>query len=187
MLSLRKRLDADAIVTNGAGNYTAWAHRYFRFARPRTQLAPMSGAMGYGIPAAIAAKLRHPQRQVVCLAGDGCFMMTSQELATARQQRLPIVYIVFNNGMFGTIRMHQELNYPGRPVGTDLFNPDFVTYAKSFGIGAERVDRNEGFAPALERGIAAETGYLIELVIDPEIITPRATISDLRIAAQAAD
>ncbi|MNJ58890.1 Acetolactate synthase isozyme 1 large subunit [compost metagenome] len=116
IVALREGLDARAILTNGAGNYSAWAHRYYRFSHPRTQLAPTSGAMGYGVPAAIAAKLRHPERQVVCLAGDGCFLMTSQELATVKQHRLAIVFIVFNNGMYGTIRMHQEVNYPSWPT-----------------------------------------------------------------------
>jgi acetolactate synthase-1/2/3 large subunit len=135
--------------------------------------------MGYGVPAAIAAKLQHPSRQVICLAGDGCFLMTSQELATVKRHALAIVFIVFNNGMYGTIRMHQEVNYPGRPIGTDLCNPDFVLYAQSFGLHAERVERSEDFAPALQRALAAG-GALIELAIEPEILTPRASLSELR-------
>jgi len=177
---LRNTLQPDAILTNGAGNYSAWAHRYYRFSRPRSQLAPTSGAMGYGVPASIAAKLAHPERQVICLAGDGCFLMTSQELATVKRHGLDIVFIVFNNGMYGTIRMHQEANYPGRPIGTDLCNPDFVAYAQSFGLRAERVARSEDFAPALERALGAPGAALIELVIDPETLTPRATLSELR-------
>jgi acetolactate synthase-1/2/3 large subunit len=177
--TLRDTLEPDAILTNGAGNYSAWAHRYYPFSRPNTQLAPTSGAMGYGVPAAIAAKLQHPSRQVVCLAGDGCFLMSAQELATVKRHALAIVFIVFNNGMYGTIRMHQEVNYPGRPIGTDLCNPDFVLYAKSFGLHAERVERSEDFAPALQRALGAGSA-LIELAIEPEILTPRATLSELR-------
>ena len=184
--ALRKRLDADAILTHGAGNYTAWAHRYYRFTRPRTLLAPTSGAMGYGVPAAIAAKIAHPDRQVVCLAGDGCFMMTSQELATARRLDLAIVYLVFDNGLYGTIRMHQEQQYPGRPIGTDLCNPDFVAYARAFGIAGERVTSHAGFGDVLERALAAPAGYLIDLVVDPETITPRKTLAALRRAADEA-
>jgi acetolactate synthase-1/2/3 large subunit len=177
--TLRDTLEPDAILTNGAGNYSAWAHRYYPFSRPNTQLAPTSGAMGYGVPAAIAAKLQHPSRQVVCLAGDGCFLMSSQELATVKRHALSIVFIVFNNGMYGTIRMHQEVNYPGRPIGTDLCNPDFVLYARSFGLHAERVECSEDFASALQRALATG-GALIELAIEPEILTPRATLSELR-------
>jgi acetolactate synthase-1/2/3 large subunit len=180
IVSLRDALQRDAILTNGAGNYSAWAHRYFQFSHARCQLAPTSGAMGYGVPAAIAAKLRHPERQVVCLAGDGCFLMTSQELATVRRHGLAIVFIVFNNGMYGTIRMHQETNYPGRPIGTDLCNPDFVMYAESFGLQAERVSHGADFAPALQRALAAPGAALIELQIEPEILTPRTTLSELR-------
>ncbi|KRC70972.1 thiamine pyrophosphate-binding protein [Achromobacter sp. Root83] len=184
--ALRERLDPRAILTNGAGNYSAWAHRYYRFSHPRTQLAPTSGAMGYGVPAAIAAKLRHPDRQVVCLAGDGCFLMTSQELATVKQHRLAVVFIVFNNGMYGTIRMHQEVNYPGRTIGTDLCNPDFVAYAESFGVPAERVARHDDFEPALARALDSGSPYLIELSLDPEVITPRATLTSLRDKARLA-
>lgn len=184
--ALRDQLDPSAILTNGAGNYSAWAHRYYRFTHPRTQLAPTSGAMGYGVPAAIAAKLRHPDRQVICLAGDGCFLMTSQELATVKQHQLGIVFIVFNNGMYGTIRMHQEVHYPGRTIGTDLCNPDFVAYAQSFGVTAERVQTHEAFPPALARALDSGTPYLIELSLDPEVITPRATLTSLREKARTA-
>ena len=180
---------ADAILTNGAGNYTAWAHRYYQFSHMKSQLAPTSGAMGYGVPAAIAAKLCFPSRQVICLAGDGCFLMTSQELATAVRHRLAIVFLVFNNGMYATIRMHQERHYPGRVIGTDLNNPDFVAYAQSFGIDGAVVDKTEAFAPALEKAldVAAATAhpYLIEIRLDTELLTPRATLSGLRDAALA--
>lgn len=180
---MRDRLAPDAIITNGAGNYSAWAHRYHQFSVPRSQLAPTSGAMGYGVPAAVAAKLHSPARQVVCLAGDGCFLMSSQELATVKRHGLAIIFIVFNNSMYGTIRMHQEINYPGRPIGTDLYNPDFVLYAQSFGIPAERVEATDAFAPALERALNAGSAYLIELTIEAEILTPRATLSGLRRSA----
>jgi acetolactate synthase-1/2/3 large subunit len=183
IIALREKLETDAIVTNGAGNYSAWAHRYHQFSAPRSQLAPTSGAMGYGVPAAVAAKLLSPTRQVVCLAGDGCFLMSSQELATVKRHGLAIIFIVFNNGMYGTIRMHQEINYPGRPIGTDLCNPDFVLYAQSFGIPGERVETTEAFAPSLERALNAGGAYLIELAIEAEILTPRATLSGLRRAA----
>lgn len=183
IIALREKLETDAIITNGAGNYSAWAHRYHQFSAPRSQLAPTSGAMGYGVPAAVAAKLHSPARQVVCLAGDGCFLMSSQELATVQRHGLAIIFIVFNNGMYGTIRMHQEINYPGRPIGTDLCNPDFVPYARSFGIPAERVETTEAFAPSLVRALNAGGAYLIELAIESEILTPRATLSGLRRAA----
>jgi len=136
--------------------------------------------MGYGLPAAIAAKLAHPERTVVTLAGDGCLLMTGQELATAVQYALPIIVIVANNGMYGTIRMHQERYYPGRVVGTTLINPDFVALARSFGMTAERVEVTEAFLPALRRALAAEAPTLIELRIDPEAISTRQTLSQIR-------
>lgn len=187
--ALREVLSPDAIITNGAGNYSAWAHRYHQFSHPRSQLAPTSGAMGYGVPAAIAAKICNPARQVVCLAGDGCFLMTGQELATAVRNRLAIVFIVFNNGMYGTIRMHQEKHYPGRVVGTDLSNPDFVTYARSFGIEGACIDDSSQFAPmlghALQVSACASNPFLIEVRCDPEVLTPRATLSAIRKTALA--
>jgi acetolactate synthase-1/2/3 large subunit len=182
---LRQRLPDDAIVTNGAGNYTAWLHRFFRYRRYRTQLAPTSGSMGYGLPAAVAAKALHPERPVVCLAGDGCFLMHGQELATAVQYGLGIIVIVVNNGMYGTIRMHQERDYPGRVLGTDLRNPDFAAYARAFGAEGWLVERTADFAPAFERALAAGGPALIELRTDPEAITPRSTLSGIRAAALA--
>lgn len=186
---MRSILSHDAILTNGAGNYTAWAHRYYQFSQPKSQLAPTSGAMGYGVPAAIAAKLCYPARQVICLGGDGCFLMTSQELATAVRHRLGIVFLVFNNSMYATIRMHQEKNYPGRVLATDLNNPDFVAYAKSFGADAALVDKTEDFAPALEKALATASStslpYLIELTLDQEMLSPRGTLSGLRKTALA--
>ena len=181
-------LSPDAIVTNGAGNYSAWAHRYHQFSHLASQLAPTSGAMGYGVPAAIAAKLCHPARQVVCLAGDGCFLMTSQELATAVRHRLAIVFIVFNNSMYATIRMHQEKHYPARVIATDLNNPDFVAYARSFGVEAQSVSESAQFAPALQQALASASAksnpFLIEIKLDTEILTPRTTLSALRRLSQ---
>ena len=177
---LDERLPDDAIVCNGAGNYTTWLHRFFRYKRFGTQLGPTAGAMGYGFPAAIGAKLLHPGRVVVALAGDGCFLMTGQELATARQYGANVVVLVVNNGMYGTIRMHQERAYPGRVAATELVNPDFVAFARAFGAYGELVTRTEDFAPAFEAALAAGTPALIELRTDPERITPRTTLSELR-------
>jgi acetolactate synthase I/II/III large subunit len=177
---LRERLPADAVITNGAGNFSVWAHRFYEFHRYGTQLAPCAGAMGFGVPAAVAAKLLYPERVVVCVAGDGDFLMSGQELATAVQYGAPIVVLVVNNGMLGTIRMHQERHYPGRPVATDLLNPDFVAFARSFGAFAALVERDEDFAPAFEAALAEGRPALIELRVDPEAISPRATLSQIR-------
>jgi acetolactate synthase-1/2/3 large subunit len=176
---LRERLP-DAIVANGAGNYTVWVHRFWQFSRHRSQLAPQSGAMGYGVPAAVAAKLVHPERPVVAFAGDGCFLMCAQELATMVANDLQILVIVVNNGILATIRMHQERHYPGRVMGTDLVNPDFGAFARSFGAYGERVAETDAFAPALERALAAGGPALLELVCDPEALTPRQTLSEAR-------
>jgi acetolactate synthase I/II/III large subunit len=177
---LRERLPADAIVTNGAGNFTVWVHRFYTFRRYRTQLSPCSGAMGYGVPAAVAAKVLHPERIVVCVAGDGDFLMSGHELAAAVQERAPIVVLLVNNGMYGTIRMHQERQFPGRVHGTDLVNPDFVALARAYGAHAELVERNQNFADAFERALAAGRPALVELRVDPEAITPQATLSAIR-------
>jgi acetolactate synthase-1/2/3 large subunit len=182
---LRRRLPDDAILTNGAGNFSVWAHRFYEFRRFRTQLAPTSGAMGYGLPAAVAAKLVHAERTVICFAGDGDFLMTGQELATAVQYELPMVVLVVNNGMYGTIRMHQERHYPGRVSGTELVNPDFARYAEAFGAFGEVVERTEQFEGAFERALAAGRPALLELRVDPEGITPRQTLTQIREAAQA--
>lgn len=181
---LRGRLPADAIFTCGAGNFTVWAHRFHEFSQYGTQLAPRSGAMGYGIPAALAAKVVHPDRTVVCLAGDGDFMMAGQELATAMKYGLAVVVLIVNNGMYGTIRMHQERLYPGRVSGTDLVNPDFAAYARAFGAHGEIVERTEDFPAAFERALAAGRPALVELRVDPEQITPGATLSAIREAAE---
>jgi acetolactate synthase-1/2/3 large subunit len=185
MQHLRERLPDDAILTNGAGNYTVWCHRFYSFRRYRTQLAPCSGAMGYGIPAAIAAKVVHPSRTVVCVSGDGDFLMSGHELAAAVQEELPIVVLVVNNGMYGTIRMHQERLFPGRVVGTDLVNPDFVAWAHAFGAYGELVLRSEDFPDAFERALAAQRPALLELRVDPEAITPRQTLSEIRAEASS--
>jgi acetolactate synthase-1/2/3 large subunit len=176
---LQERLP-DAIVTNGAGNFTVWVHRFWRYHAYPSQLAPTSGAMGYGVPAAVAAKLVAPGRPVVCFAGDGDFLMSAQELATAVQYDLPILVLVVNNGMYGTIRMHQERRFPGRVSGTDLVNPDFAALARSFGAHGNTVLRTEDFPAALEQSLGAGRPALLELRIDPEAITPRTTLSEIR-------
>lgn len=172
-----------AVVTNGAGNYAAFVHRYTQYKGYRSQLAPTSGSMGYGLPAAIAAKLADPTRTVVNFAGDGCFLMTGQELATAVQYGANVVTIIANNGMYGTIRMHQERHYPSRVSGTTLINPDFAAYARSFGAHGETVERSEDFRGAFQRALDANRPAVIELKTDPEAITPRQTLSDIRASA----
>ncbi|RFU47442.1 thiamine pyrophosphate-binding protein [Paraburkholderia sp. DHOC27] len=177
---LRAHLPTDAIVTNGAGNYATWLHRHFSYKHFRSQLAPTSGAMGYGVPAAIAAKSMYPERTVVALAGDGCFMMSAQELATAVHYDLAVLFIVVNNSQFGTIRMHQERHYPNRVHGTAVTNPDFAAFAKSFGAHGELVERTEDFLPALQRAIAAKRPALIEIRLPQEASTPGATLEQIR-------
>jgi acetolactate synthase-1/2/3 large subunit len=183
MAWLNEHLPEDAILCNGAGNYATWLHRFFRYRRFRTQLAPTNGAMGYGLPAALAAKSVEPKRPVVCFAGDGCFLMTGQELATAMQYDLPVITIIVNNGMYGTIRMHQERHYPERVVATDLVNPDFAALARAYGAHGETVARTEEFVPAFERAQASGKPALIELRIDPEALTVSQTLSQIRAAA----
>ena len=180
---LRERLPPDAIVTNGAGNFTVWLHRFYTFRSYRTQLSPCSGAMGYGVPAAVAAKVLHPERIVVCVAGDGDFLMSGHELAAAAQERAPIVVVLANNAMYGTIRMHQERQFPGRVHGTDLVSPDFVALAEAYGAHGELVERNEDFAAAFERALEADRPALVELRVDPEAITPQTTLSAIRAGA----
>ncbi len=171
---------ADAIVANGAGNYAAWLHRFYRHRAFRTQLAPTSGAMGYGVPAAIAAKLAHPSREVYAFAGDGCFLMTGQELATAVQYGVHIVVIVVDNGSYGTIRMHQERHFPGRVSATDLRNPDFAAYARAFGAWGATVERTADFAPAFAAARTAGAPALIHVKTAVEDISPGRTLSALR-------
>jgi len=169
---LATHLPANAIVANGAGNFTVWVHRFFTYKMPHTELAPTSGAMGYGFPAAIAAALRHPDRTTLCVAGDGDFLMYPQELATAAQYGARVIVIIVNNGMYGTIRMHQERRFPGRVSATELSAPEFVALAQSFGAYAERVDTTDEFAPALDRAFTARGAAVLELRVDPNQITP---------------
>jgi acetolactate synthase I/II/III large subunit len=186
---LSQNLPEDAIVTNGAGNFASWLHRHFQYrgwqGGHRTQLAPTSGSMGYSVPAAVAAKLAAPARTVVALAGDGEFLMNGQEFATAVQYGAPVVVLVVNNGMYGTIRMHQEREFPARVSGTELKNPDFAAYARAFGGHGETIERTADFAPAFQRALASGKPAILELRIDPEAITPTATLAGLRAAALA--
>lgn len=177
MTALSRLLPDDAIIASGAGNYAAFLHRYFVFKGFPTQLAPTSGSMGYGVPAAIAAKLACPDRRVVALAGDGCFQMSHAELLTALQFDAPIIVIVANNNALGSIRMHQERRYPGRIVGTTLMNPDFVMLARSTGALAFRVERTNEFEPALRCALASNRTTLIELVLDIEAVSPTQTLT----------
>ena len=183
---LSRNLPPDAILTNGAGNYAAFLHRYFRYRRFGSQLAPTSGSMGYGLPAAIAAKLEHPGRTVVCLAGDGCLQMTVNELSTAAQHGAAVIVLVANNGRYGTIRMHQERSFPGRVSGTDLANPDFAALARAYGGHGEVVQRQEDFADAFARAQASGTLAVLELRLDPEALSTGATLSETRAAGEAA-
>jgi acetolactate synthase-1/2/3 large subunit len=181
---LRETLPADAVICNGAGNFATWVHRYYQYRDFRTQLAPTNGSMGYGVPAAIAAKIAQPHRTVVAFAGDGDFLMNGQELATAMQYGANVIIIVVNNGMYGTIRMHQEREYPARVSGTELKNPDFAALARAYGAFGETVETTEAFGPALSRAMGSGKPALIELRLDPEAITPTMTLSALRAQAQ---
>jgi acetolactate synthase I/II/III large subunit len=185
VLWLSANLPANAILTNGAGNYAAFLHRYYRFRQFGTQLAPTSGSMGYGFPAAIAAKLQHPDRPVVCLAGDGCFQMTLNEFSTAMQHGAAVIVIVANNGRYGTIRMHQERHYPGRVSGTDLANPDFAALARAYGGHGETVTDQADFAAAFARAAASNKPSVIELRLDPEMLSTGMTVSETRAAGLA--
>ena len=194
VMAVQRLAPADTVYTNGAGNYSGWLHRFCRYAglqhHGRTQLAPTSGAMGYGVPAAVAAALLYPQRTVVNIAGDGDFLMTGQELATATGFGAgtgagKLVVIVVDNGTYGTIRMHQEREYPGRVSGSDLYNPDFAALARAYGWRAERVDDTAGFEPAFKRALDAGGPTLIHLKLDPDVSTSRSTLSALRAAALA--
>lgn len=177
---LDEALPEDTIVTNGAGNYATWVHRYYGYKGWRTCLAPTCGSMGYGVPAGVAAKLVHPERTVVSVNGDGCYMMHGQELATAVQYGVNTIFIVVNNGMYGTIRMHQEREYPGRVSATGLKNPDFAALARAYGAHGETVTRTADFAPAFERAKAAGTPALIEIQVDPEALTIAKSLSAIR-------
>ena len=178
--AMRARLPADTIICNGAGNFSGWWHRYWRYAGPGTQLAPTSGAMGYGVPAAVAASLRWPQRTVVAVAGDGDFLMNGQELATAVQHRASLLVIVVDNGAFGTIRMHQEREFPRRVSATSLHNPDFAALARAYGCWAETVEATADFAPALDRAVEQDGVRLLHLKTDVEVITAATTLEAIR-------
>jgi acetolactate synthase I/II/III large subunit len=177
---LNERLPDDAILTNGAGNYSTWLHRLYRYRGFRTQLAPYAGSMGYGVPAAVAAKAVHPDRIVLSWNGDGCFLMNGQELATAVQYGLRIVFVVVDNSMYGTIRMHQERTYPAREVGTTLVNPDFAALARAYGAHGETIERTAQFAPAFDRALAADRPALLHLKLDAQALTMNATLDALR-------
>jgi acetolactate synthase-1/2/3 large subunit len=183
---LRDTLPQDTIVCNGAGNFSIWVHRFWRYRRYGTQLAPIAGSMGYGVPAAIAAKRLMPERTVLAFAGDGDFLMTGQELATAVQYELPVVIVIADNGMYGTIRMHQERHYPARVIATELKNPDFAALARAYGGFGATVDKTADFAAAFNAAVASGKPAVIHLKVDPQAITPALTLDGIRKAAQAA-
>ena len=185
VLGLRDKLPPDAVVTNGAGNFSVWVHRYTRYRRFGTQLAPISGSMGYGVPAAVGMKRLDPKRTVVCFAGDGDFLMTGQEFATAVQYDLPVIIVVVDNGMYGTIRMHQERHYPGRVVGTALKNPDFAAYARAFGGYGATVEKTADFAAAFDAAQKSGKPAIIHVKVDPEALTPAMSLSAIRDKALA--
>jgi acetolactate synthase-1/2/3 large subunit len=182
---LQARLPEDAILTNGAGNFATWTNRHFAFGEGQRLLAPQAGAMGYGVPAAIAARIACPGRVALAMAGDGDFQMTGQELGCAMQEGAWPIVLIVNNASYGTIRMHQERNYPGRVSFTDIVNPDFVALARAYGTHAERVTRTADFAAAFERALACPTGAVLDLVVDTESLTPRQSLSAMRAAALA--
>ncbi len=182
---LEANLPEDTICTNGAGNYATWLHRFHRFRRYGTQAAPTSGSMGYGLPAAVAAKLAFPGREVICFAGDGCLQMTMQEFGTACQEGANIIVLAIDNGMYGTIRMHQERTYPGRPSATKLVNPDFAALARTYGAFGATVETTEDFGPAYAAARASGKPAILHMKLDPEAITPAASLSQIRAAAQA--
>jgi acetolactate synthase-1/2/3 large subunit len=179
MVWLRENLPADTITCNGAGNYAIWLHRYWRHTQPRTQIAPTSGSVGYSVPAGVMAKRQCPDKTVVVFAGDGCFLMHGNEFATAVQYDIPVIILIIDNGMYGTIRMHQEKNYPHRVVGTDLKNPDFKAYAEAFGGHGETVRTTAEFAPAFKRAQASGKPAIIHCFIDPQAITPAKTLDQV--------
>lgn len=186
MVWLRDNLPADAMICNGAGNYAAWIHRFFRFRRFAQHIAPTSGSMGYGVPAAVAMKRLYPQRTIICIAGDGDFLMNGQEFATAVQYGLPFVTVIVDNGVYGTIRMHQEREYPARIIATELRNPDFADYARAFGGFGVSVERTEDFPAAFKAAQASGKPAIVRLAIDPEAITPVTTLARIRAKSLAA-
>ena len=179
MSHLQAHLPDDAIVTNGAGNFSIWNNKYFKYGTGQRLLAPQSGAMGYGLPAAIAAKVRHPDRTVVCFAGDGDFQMNAVELGTAMQAGAQPIVLILNNGSYGTIRMHQEKHYPHRVSGTELQNPNFAEMARAYGFHGERVDTTDAFAPAFARALASPTGAVLDIAMDPNALSPRQSLADV--------
>ncbi|MDK3018926.1 thiamine pyrophosphate-binding protein [Pseudodonghicola flavimaris] len=183
---LREVLPRDMILTNGAGNFTVWSGRFFKFGPKARLLAPQSGAMGYGLPAAIAAKVAEPEKTVVCFAGDGDFQMNCTELATALQAGAQPIVLILNNGIYGTIRAHQERHYPERVSGTTMVSPDFAALARAYGFHGERVETTEDFPAAFDRALASKTGAVLDLNISPEALTPRVSLSQMRAAALAA-
>ncbi len=180
LCALRDVLPPDTVVCNGAGNFATWVHRFWRFRRHGTQLAPTSGSMGYGLPAGVGAARLDPTRPVLVVAGDGDVLMTGQEFATAVQYSLPVLVVVVDNGMYGTIRMHQEREYPGRVSATALRNPDFAALARAFGGHGERVERTADFLPAVTRARASGLPAMIHCLMDPEALTPGRTLSEIR-------
>jgi acetolactate synthase I/II/III large subunit len=186
MVWLRENLPTDSFLTNGAGNFAGWIHRFYRFRKFATHVGPTSGSMGYGFPAALAMKILHPDRAVVCIAGDGDFLMTGQDFMTAVQYEIPVIVVIADNGLYGTIRMHQERDYPGRVVATQLKNPDFVAYAKAFGGFGVRVEKTGDFPAAFAAARKSGQPSIIHLKIDPEAITPTATLASIREKSLAA-
>jgi len=180
---LRDHLGDDAMICNGAGNYAAWVHRYYRHRKFATQFAPIAGSMGYGVPAAIGVKRLYPDRTVVAFSGDGDFLMNGQDFATAVQFDAPIVVIIADNGLYGTIRMHQERHYPGRMSATHLRNPDFAAYARAFGGFGITVERTSDFPTAFQAAEQSGQPAIIHLKIDPEAITPTTTLAKIRESA----
>ncbi len=180
MVWLRENLPPDAIIASGAGNFSGWIHRFYRFRKYATHVAPTSGSMGYGFPAAVAMQVLHPERPVVCVAGDGDFLMTGQDFATAVQYKLPVIVVIADNSLYGTIRMHQEREYPGRVVATQLLNPDFVAYARAFGGFGVLVEKTADFPAAFAAAQQSGLPSIIHLKIDPEAITPTATLAGIR-------
>jgi acetolactate synthase-1/2/3 large subunit len=177
---LTRLLPKDTILTVDAGNFSGWIHRYYRFDTPQSFYGPTVGSMGYGLPSALGAKLAHPNRTVIATCGDGGAMMTIQELATAVQHKIPVILLVFNNGTYGTIRMHQERDFPGRTVATDLSNPDFAALGRAMGAEGYSVKTSDEFAPALQAALASGKPAVLDVQTDPEHISVSQTISDLR-------
>jgi acetolactate synthase-1/2/3 large subunit len=186
MVWLRGQLAPDSIITNGAGNFSSWMHRFYRFSRFATLLGPTSGSMGYGLPAAVAAKRLYPERTVVCCAGDGDFLMNGQEFATAVQYELPIIVLIMDNGMYGTIRAHQEREFPGRIIGTALRNPDFAAYARAFGGFGATIEKTEDFPAAFKAAQESGQPAILHLKVDPQAISPTTTLDAIRAKSMAA-